>query len=35
MNGLLRDDFSTDNGIILSTAKRWVLMVDPQDIANR
>lgn len=35
MNGLLRDDFSTDNGLILSTAKRWVLMVDPQDIANR
>ena len=35
MNGLLTDDFSTDNGIILSTAKRWVLMVDPQDIANR
>ena len=35
MNGLLRDDLSTDNGIILSTAERWVLMVDPQDIANR
>jgi hypothetical protein len=30
MNGLLRDDLSTDNGIILSTAERWVLMVDPQ-----
>ena len=35
MNGLLRDNLSTDNGIILSTAERWVLMVDPQDIANR
>ena len=35
MNGLNRDDVSTDNGIILSTAERWVLMVDPQDIANR
>jgi dynein heavy chain len=35
MNGLLTDDFSTDNGIMLATAKRWVLMVDPQDIANR
>ena len=35
MNGLLKDDFSTDNGIILSSAKRWVLMVDPQDIANK
>ena len=30
LNGLLRDEFTTDNGIILSTAKRWVLMVDPQ-----
>ena len=35
MNGLNRDNLSTDNGIILSTAERWVLMVDPQDIANR
>ena len=35
MNGLLRDSLSTDNGIILSTAERWVLMIDPQDIANR
>ena len=35
MNGLLTDDFSTDNGIMLATAKRWVLMVDPQDIANK
>ena len=35
MNGLNRDNVSTDNGIILSTAERWVLMVDPQDIANR
>ncbi len=35
MNGLLRDNLSTDNGIILATAERWVLMVDPQDIANR
>ncbi len=35
MNGLLRDDFYTDNGIILSSAQRWVLMVDPQDIANK
>ena len=35
MNGLLRDTLSTDNGIILTTAERWVLMIDPQDIANR
>ena len=30
MNGLLRDTLSTDNGIILTTAERWVLMIDPQ-----
>jgi dynein heavy chain len=35
MNGLLQDDFSTDNAIIQSTANRWVLMIDPDDIANR
>jgi dynein heavy chain len=35
MNGLLKDESSTENGIVMSTAKRWVLMIDPQDIANR
>ncbi len=34
-NGLLKDDFTTENAIILSTAKRWVLMIDPDDIAAR
>ncbi|XP_059098400.1 dynein axonemal heavy chain 7-like [Tigriopus californicus] len=35
INGLLMDEFSTDNGIILTEARRWVLMVDPEGIANR
>ena len=34
-NGLLQDSFTTDNAIILSTAKRWVLIIDPDDIATR
>jgi dynein heavy chain, axonemal len=34
-NGLLRDNFSMENSIMLWKTRRWVLMVDPQDIANR
>ncbi|XP_049782826.1 dynein axonemal heavy chain 7-like [Schistocerca cancellata] len=32
--GLPRDDFSTENGVIVDTTKRWSLMVDPQGQAN-
>uniref|UniRef100_A0A5K3F3Z0 Dynein heavy chain 7, axonemal n=1 Tax=Mesocestoides corti TaxID=53468 RepID=A0A5K3F3Z0_MESCO len=33
--GLPTDDFSIENGIITSTARRWPLMVDPQLQANK
>ena len=33
--GLPTDDFSTDNGIITFTAKRWVCMMDPQEIGKK
>ena len=33
--GLPSDQFSTENGIILSNARRWPLMVDPQGQANK
>ena len=35
MNGLLTDDFSTDNGIISTHLLRWVVMIDPEDLANK
>ena len=32
--GLPADDVSVDNGILVSTSKRWPLMIDPQGQAN-
>ncbi|KAJ2953863.1 hypothetical protein O0L34_g1493 [Tuta absoluta] len=35
INGLPSDDFSIESGIIIKTARRWPLMIDPQGQANR
>jgi len=35
IDGLPKDSFSVDNGIITSQARRWPLMIDPQQQANR
>lgn len=35
IDGLPKDSFSTDNGIITSNAKRWPLMIDPEGQANK
>ncbi|KRX05785.1 P-loop containing nucleoside triphosphate hydrolase [Pseudocohnilembus persalinus] len=35
MNGLPSDQFSTENGIITYTTKRWPLFIDPQGQATR
>ena len=33
MKGLPNDNFSTENGVIVTCGRRWPLMVDPQSQA--
>eukprot|EP01045_Picozoa_sp_COSAG04_P038861 COSAG04_NODE_10612_length_764_cov_0.837594_2_plen_94_part_01 len=34
LEGLPKDSLSTENGILVTRAKRWPLMIDPQKQAN-
>jgi len=33
--GLPKDDTSTENGVIIDKTRRWPLMIDPQNQANK
>lgn len=35
LTGLPKDNFSTENGILVNKARRWPLMIDPQGQANK
>lgn len=35
LSGLPTDNFSVENGIIVTNARRWSLMIDPQGQANK
>jgi dynein heavy chain len=35
LDGLPADDFSTENGVIVTRGRRWPLMIDPQQQANK
>jgi dynein heavy chain, axonemal len=35
MNGLPSDDFSVDNALMIYNSRRWPLMIDPQEQANK
>ncbi|CEL98551.1 unnamed protein product [Vitrella brassicaformis CCMP3155] len=35
IQGLPTDRFSTENGVLVTRTKRWPLMIDPQDQANK
>ena len=34
-NGLPKDHTSTENAVLATRGRRWPLMIDPQDQANR